>query len=170
MNTDTIKPTDASAAPIDWRWSTFAGLSSHDVYAILALRQDVFVLEQQSLFRDIDGIDLQSDHLLGWHDDGARRTLAAYLRCVPPGVHGPHVCLQRVLCARSTRGTGLGKQLFAAGVERALRQYPMQAIEISAQQYLEKFYGGFGFAIDSEPYLEDGILHCRMRREANVKG
>lgn len=151
----------------DWHWSDFTGLSNHDVYAILALRQDVFVLEQESLFRDIDGIDLQSDHLLGWHAaqiGGAQRKLAAYLRCVPPDLQGPHVYLQRVLCARSTRGTGLGKQLFANGVDHARHRYPSHAIEISAQHYLEKFYADFGFVTDSAPYQEDGIWHCTMRR------
>lgn len=154
---------------INWHWSNFSALSSHDLYAILALRQDVFVLEQQSLFRDIDGIDLQSDHLLGWHGSGTHRTLVAYLRCVPPGVLGPQVRLQRVLCARSTRGSGLGRQLFATGVAYGRLHYPTHPIAIAAQMYLEKFYADFGFEGCSEPYLEDGIWHRDMRCAPEAK-
>ena len=150
-----------NVASIDWQWAPFAALSRDDVYAILALRQDVFVLEQQSLFRDIDGVDQQADHLLGWHGANTQRKLVAYLRCVPPDAHG-WVALQRVLCARSTRGTGLGKQLFSAGLANARQRYPTHAIRISAQQYLENFYAGFGFVTCSAPYLEDGIWHCEM--------
>lgn len=151
----------STVAIIDWQWATFVALSSDDVYAILALRQDVFVLEQQSLFRDIDGIDQQADHLLGWHGADTQRKLVAYLRCVPPDVYG-QLTLQRVLCARSMRGTGLGKQLFANGVAYAQRRYPTFAIAISAQHHLENFYASFGFVTCSAPYLEDGILHCDM--------
>ena len=146
---------------IDWQWAPFAALSSHDLYAVLALRQDVFVLEQQSLFRDIEGIDQQADHLLGWHGEGSQRKLAAYLRCVPPDVHG-QVAIQRVLCARSTRGSGLGRQLFSVGLAQARQRYPTHAIAIAAQQYLEKFYADFGFVTCSAPHLEDGIWHCDM--------
>lgn len=151
-----------------WRWSNFAQLSPHDVYAILALRQDVFVLEQQCLFRDIDEIDLQSTHLLGWQLHGAQRTLIAYLRYVPAGVVYREASLGRVACARAARGMGLGKQLFAAGIKHADQQHPAEGLRISAQQYLATFYAGFGFTTSSAPHLEDGIWHVDMLRPAAV--
>ena len=151
---------------IQWQWSSFSRLGPHDLYAILALRQDVFVLEQQCLYRDIDGVDLQSDHLLGWQYAGAQHTLAAYLRCVPPGVLYQEASLGRVMCARAARGIGLGKQVFAAGVMYADQTYPTQGLRIAAQQYLESFYAEFGFTALAAPYQEDGIWHVDMRRPA----
>ena len=155
-------------ADMQWQWSSFSQLSPHEVYAILALRQDVFVLEQQSLYRDIDGHDVQSDHLLGWQHDGTERVLAAYLRCVPPGILYPQASLGRVMCARSARGLGLGRQVFSAGVLFADQQYPTQGLRISAQQYLESFYASFGFTTTSAPYQEDGIWHITMQRPAAI--
>lgn len=149
----------------EWQWASFARLSPHDLYAILALRQEVFVLEQQCLYRDIDGIDLQSEHLLAWHDARAERTLAGYLRCVPPGIKFRQASLGRVTCARAARGIGLGRQLFAAGVAHADQQYPACGLRISAQQYLEHFYAEFGFKTSSAPYQEDGIWHVDMLRD-----
>lgn len=147
-----------------WQWSNFADLNNAELYALLALRQEVFVLEQQCLFQDIDGIDQQSHHLLAWQQAGAVRTLTAYLRCVPPGVLFPQASIGRVLTARAARGSGLGKELFAEGVRYTALQYPCQGIRIAAQQYLEKFYAGFGFTTSSAPYLEDDIWHVDMLR------
>jgi ElaA protein len=163
------KVTNLSSPPqcaIEWRWSSFAQLSAHDVYAILALRQDVFVLEQECLFRDIDDIDQQSTHLLGWQLRDGQRTLVAYLRYVPAGIVYREASLGRVACARAARGRGLGRQLFAEGVRHADQQHPAEGLRISAQQYLETFYAGFGFTASSAPYLEDDIWHVDMLRPA----
>ena len=157
---------ESHRAKLHWQWSSFSELSPHEVYAILALRQDIFVLEQQSLYRDIDGHDVQSAHLLGWQHNGAERVLVAYLRCVPPGILYPQASLGRVMCARSARGMGLGRQVFSAGVLYADQHYPGQGLRISAQQYLESFYASFGFTTTSSPYQEDGIWHVDMLRDA----
>ncbi len=154
---------------VDWQWSNFAQLHAHDVHAILALRQDVFVLEQQCLYQDIDALDLQSMHLLGWQRHGAARTLAAYLRYVPAGILYTEASIGRVVCARAARGMGLGKQLFAASIAHADQQHPPDGLRISAQQYLENFYAGFGFTTCSAPYQEDGIWHVAMHRPATGK-
>ena len=163
-----IRPALPAITPpaTDWQWASFAELSSTDVYAILAQRQDVFVVEQQCVFQDIDGIDQISHHLLAWQATAGVRSLAAYLRCVPPGVKYPEASIGRVMTARAARGSGLGKLLFAQGVQRAASAWPEHAIRISAQQYLEAFYRGFGFATCSEAYLEDGIWHVEMLRPA----
>ena len=163
------KVTNLSSSPqrtTEWQWSSFAQLSAYDVYAVLALRQDVFVLEQECLFRDIDDIDLQSTHLLGWQLRDGQRRLVAYLRYVPAGIAYRDASLGRVACARAARGMGLGKQLFAEGIRHADQQHPADSLRISAQQYLETFYAGFGFTTLSAPYLEDGIWHVDMLRPA----
>ena len=157
-----LHPTSTTA----WQWSSFADLSAADLYAILAQRQDVFVLEQQCLFQDIDGVDQHSYHLLAWQNRAGTRQLAAYLRCVPPRIKYLEASIGRVMTARFARGSGLGKQLFAEGVRRTTLEYPTQKIRISAQQYLEAFYSQFGFVTCSEPYLEDAMWHVAMIRSA----
>lgn len=155
----------ALTASTEWQWCSFDGLSSADLYAILAQRQDVFVVEQNCVFQDIDGIDQQSHHLLAWQTSpSGTRVLAAYLRCVAPGIKYPECSLGRVMTARAARGSGLGKLLFAEGVRRAALTYPGCGVRISAQQYLEVFYQGFGFETCSAPYLEDDIWHVEMLR------
>ncbi len=158
--------TATEPATTEWQWANFAELSNADVYAVLAQRQDVFVVEQQCVFQDIDGIDQKSLHLLAWQTIAGVRTLAAYLRCVPPAVKYPEASIGRVMTARAARGSGLGKILFAEGVRRTALTWPDHAIRISGQQYLEAFYRGFGFVTCSDPYLEDGIWHVEMLRPA----
>lgn len=148
----------------EWQWSSFDQLGIHDLYALLALRQDVFVVEQACLFRDIDGADQACWHLLGWQECDGKRTLVAYLRCVPPGIKYPEAAIGRVVSAASVRGTGLGRQLFAQGLERTLQACPGQAIRLAAQQRLAGFYASFGFVTSSAAYLEDDIWHVDMRR------
>lgn len=148
----------------EWQWRSFADLPKADLYEVLALRQHVFVLEQQCLYNDFDGFDQQAHHLLGWRTIDGRRQLAAYLRCLAPGAKYAEMSLGRVLTARAARGAGLGHELLARGIEFAERQHPGHRIRIGAQQYLERFYAGFGFATVSKPYDEDGILHVDMLR------
>jgi ElaA protein len=157
---------------IAWQWSSYEELSKEDLYAVLARRQEVFIIEQQCIYPDLDGIDLQAFHLLGWSEpnkvqnnaqDGERQLLA-YLRCVFPGVKYPEVSLGRVLSAPSARGTGAGRELLAQGIRHAGQQFPGLRIRISAQLYLEGFYRSFGFVSTSDPYDEDGIPHIEMLR------
>lgn len=149
---------------IEWQWRCFAQLSGAELYQVLARRQDVFVLEQQCLYQDIDGLDLDAHHLLGWRTIDGERQLAAYLRCLAPGVKYAEMSLGRVLTSRQARGCGIGRALLAQGIARAQQQYPGQRIRIGAQQYLERFYAGFGFKTSSQPYDEDGIMHVEMLR------
>lgn len=149
---------------MEWQWSSYQALSKDDLYAILARRQEVFIVEQKCVYQDADGVDLQAFHLLGWQGQGAQRQLLAYLRCVFPGVKYPEISLGRVLSAPAVRGTGIGRELLEQGIRHAERQFPNQQIRISAQLYLEAFYAGFGFERTSEPYDEDGIPHVEMLR------
>ena len=131
---------------------------------MLAQRQQVFVLEQTCLYPDIDGYDLDAHHLLGWRDIGGRRVLVAYLRCLAPGAKYDEMSLGRILTTNDVRGSGVGRELVAHGIQYAERLHPGHRIRIGAQQRLEKFYQDFGFETVSAPYDEDGILHIDMLR------
>jgi len=149
---------------IEWQWRAFEELPCADLYQALALRQQVFVLEQQCLYPDLDGCDQAAHHLLGWQRVDGQRALAAYLRCLAPGAKYSEMSLGRVLTAPQARAGGLGRQLLAQGITGAVRQHPGHAIRIGAQHHLERFYQGFGFYTVSAPYDEDGILHIEMLR------
>ncbi len=148
----------------EWEWLHFSALSATQLYAVLALRMDVFILEQQCLWNDLDGLDQDAHHLLGWRTVDGKRQLAAYLRLLAPGVHYDDMSIGRVVNARFARGSGIGRELLTHGIRLAEQQYPGQRIKIGAQRYLEKFYASFGFVTVSEPYDEDGIIHVKMLR------
>ena len=152
---------------ITWQWAAFDELDAATLYAVLAARQDVFVLEQQCLYADIDGKDQRAFHLIGREQELQQNSqeLVAYLRCFAPGDHYPEAALGRVLTVQSARGRGYGKQLMAEGIRRVAQHFPGSAIRISAQEHLEHFYGEFGFLRDSASYLEDGIPHIAMLRK-----
>lgn len=149
---------------ITWQWQTFDELGPHSLYAVLALRQRVFVLEQQCLYPDIDGFDVAAHHLTGWRQVDGQRQLAAYLRCLAPGAKYAEMSLGRVLTTAAARGSGAGRQLLAQGIARAEQLHPGHAFRIGAQQYLEQFYASFGFQTVTAPYDEDGIMHVDMVR------
>ena len=153
---------------IEWQWSGFADLTALAVHEMLALRQQVFVLEQKCLYADIDGLDPAAHHLLGWKTVAGKRELAATLRCLAPGAKYGEMSLGRVVTSPSARGTGLGRELVAQGIACAERLHPGHAIRIGAQAHLEAFYAGFGFRTVSAPYDEDGIPHIDMLRPAAV--
>ncbi len=149
---------------IEWQWCGFADLTNAQLYEVLAQRQQVFVLEQTCLYPDIDGYDLDAHHLLAWRDIGGRRVLVAYLRCLAPGAKYDEMSLGRILTTNDVRGSGVGRELVAHGIQYAERLHPGHRIRIGAQQRLEKFYQDFGFETVSAPYDEDGILHIDMLR------
>ena len=150
---------------VEWQWSAYEELSRDELYAILARRQEVFVIEQQCIYPDMDGIDPHAFHLMGWGEVGGKRELLAYLRCVHPGIKFTEVSLGRGLSAPAARGTGIGRAMMAEALRQAECVYQGQAIRISAQLYLEKFYAGFGFVSIGAPYEEDDIPHIEMLRQ-----
>ncbi|WP_426415187.1 GNAT family N-acetyltransferase [Aestuariirhabdus sp. LZHN29] len=151
---------------IRWQCSSYASLSCDELYAILALRQTVFVVEQHCPYLDADGADDCSWHLMGWEGEERDRQLVAYLRIVFPGVNYEEPSLGRVVTAPSVRGRGIGRKLTAQAIARAQELYPDTALRISAQHYLLAFYSEFGFAAVGDPYDEDGIPHIEMLRVA----
>ena len=152
---------------IAWRFAPFAELSAVDVHDILQARSAVFVVEQNCVFQDVDGVDPQCWHLLGRPPragEGENGLLLAYCRLVPPGIKYPEASIGRVLTTEAGRRQGLGRELMAEALRRTHALWPGQALRIGAQMYLEHFYGEFGFARCSEPYDEDGIMHIEMVR------
>jgi len=156
----------AADSSLRWRCLPFEGLSVHELYAALALRAQVFVLEQDCVYLDLDGHDPAVLHLLGQDDDSGE--LLAYARLVPPGTKGPvqtQPMIGRVVASPAARGRGAGRALMEQALRACAEHWPGQAVEIQAQSYLRAFYASLGFAATSEPYLDDDIEHIDMRRE-----
>jgi len=150
----------AEALTLDWRWLRFAELGVDGVYDMLALRCQVFILEQGA-YQDPDGLDRDGWHWLG-RDAGG--TLRAYLRVLDPGIKYAEPSVGRVVLDKALRGTGLADTLVGGGVARCVQAWPGQGIRISAQAHLQRFYGRHGFVAVGEPYLEDMIAHIEMWR------
>lgn len=147
-----------------WHYKSFAQLTADELYAILKLRQDVFVLEQQCLYPDIDNADQQARHLFCF--DASNKDLLAYARLFAPGVVYPQAAIGRILTHHSVRGMGLGRELMHEAFRVLHAEHPASDIKISAQEHLQAFYQELGFVTTSAPYDEDGILHVDMVRAA----
>jgi ElaA protein len=156
----------ASTSPtFTWSWLRFEHLSVDDVYDLLALRSEIFVVEQDCVFLDPDGSDRQAWHLLGRVNDetSPRPWLGAYLRCLDAGVHYPEPSIGRVVVSGKLRGLGGGRVLMDEGLARVRMAWPSEDIVINAQRRLEAFYASLGFRTEGLPYDEDGIDHVAMR-------
>ena len=150
--------------PVRWQCHGFHDFTPLALYQVLQLRDQVFVVEQQSLYSDIDGIDTDCWHLSG---RDAHERLLAYARLIAPGVKYPDaVAIGRVVIPPHARGSGLAKPLMQQAVAHSERLFPGRAIMLSAQQDKLGFYEQFGFRTVSEPYDDGGILHVDMRRDA----
>ncbi len=157
-------PTAPIEGPIEWRAARFAELATDDLYDVLQARLAVFVVEQQCIYQDADGADRRALHIMGWRVKGRERALVAYCRLVEPGVKYAEPSIGRVITPAAGRGQGLGKALMRQALALHDALYPGQANRISAQQYLERFYGAFGYQTVSAPYAEDGLPHVEMLR------
>ncbi|RYG40175.1 MAG: GNAT family N-acetyltransferase [Chitinophagaceae bacterium] len=145
---------------ITWILKPFAALTTDELYAILRLRTEVFVVEQNCVFQDMDNKDQQSFHLMGWQSD----QLAAYTRLIPAGVSYEEPSIGRVVTAPGARGMGLGKLLMDKSIEELEGLYGKTPVKIGAQLYLKKFYESLGFGQTGDIYIEDGIDHILMIR------
>ncbi len=148
----------SSEPDIRWKLSPFDSLNVPELYALLQLRGEVFVVEQNCAFQDLDGSDALAMHLQG-HISGE---LVAYARCFGPGVKFAEASIGRIVTRGSCRGAGIGRVL----VERAMASigelWGRQVIRIGAQARLARFYQGHGFSDAGVPYIEDGIDHLEM--------
>ena len=145
---------------IEWRFIAFDELTAAQLYAVLQLRSEVFVIEQSCIFQDMDGADAQAMHLLG----SLQGVLVAYARCFAAGVKFGEASIGRIVTAPAVRGSGAGHALVEKAIACLSQQWGAQAIRIGAQARLEDFYGLHGFENTGQPYLEDGIAHLEMLR------
>jgi ElaA protein len=143
---------------VHWQTSVFEALNTLELYALLQLRQEVFVVEQACVYQDLDGMDLNATHILCWED----KRLLAYQRCMAPGVSFPDSAIGRIVVAPAARGRRIGRELVQRGIQYNLTHWPNSAIQIGAQAYLEAFYTSLGFVSQNDQYIEDGIPHLHM--------
>lgn len=153
-----------------WQTKKFTELSLDQLYDVLKLRVDIFVVEQTCYYPDLDSdkdlLDRHSQtlHLLGYQEE----RIVAYLRILPKGQSYPeHISIGRVVTATQARGGGLGHQLMTEAITRCQQYFPNENIKISAQQHLKAYYQRHGFTQVSEMYLEDNIPHIAMIRQCS---
>jgi len=143
---------------IIWKCKHFKDLSAYELYDILRLRNEVFVVEQNCVFQDADNKDQHCYHLCGWKND----QLIAYVRLVPPGISYDEPSIGRVVTSPSERRTGAGRLLMQKAIEECFKIFGKQNIKIGAQLYLKEFYESLRFRQVSGVYLEDNIPHVEM--------
>lgn len=143
---------------LDWKLAALDALTVPELYAMLQLRSEVFVVEQNCIFLDMDGADEQALHLLG----SANGQLVAYARLFPAGIKFAEASIGRVVTRGSARGGGLGHVLIQKATAAVHSQWGLQPIRIGAQSRLKAYYSQHGFSDVGAPYIEDGIDHIEM--------
>jgi ElaA protein len=143
---------------ITFIYKPFNELTPHELYAILQLRNEVFVVEQNCVFQDADNKDQLSFHVMAWQND----LLAGYTRLVPAGIAYAEPSIGRVVTSPKVRHTGIGKLLMQFSIRTTYQLWGKITITIGAQFYLRNFYISLGFQQCSDIYLEDGIQHIKM--------
>lgn len=141
-----------------FEFKLFDELSINELYEILQLRAEIFVVEQNCVYNDLDGLDKSAVHQF-LKKDGE---IVAYSRLLKPGTRFSEYSIGRVVVKQSERGTGLGIEMINAAKTFILNEWKAMKIKISAQKYLRKFYEDLGFEIVTDEYLEDGIPHFGM--------
>lgn len=139
---------------------SFDELSKRELYSILQLRSEVFVIEQDCIYQDIDGKDDRALHILGLEDG----KLVAYARCFQAGDYFDEAAIGRILVRENYRKLGYGHKITNASIHAIKTKYKADKIKISAQIYLVIFYESHGFKTKGDRYMEDGIPHIRMIR------
>lgn len=141
-----------------WQTSDFGGLNTLELYAALRLRQQVFVLEQNCAYLDLDNLDQDAVHMMCWREGD----LLAYQRCLAPGANFIESALGRIVVSAPARGQDLGRELVRRGIRHNLGRWPNNDIRINAQAYLQAFYAELGFVADGDVFDEDDIPHIQM--------
>ena len=144
---------------INWEVKSFDSLTAIELYNIMRLRAEVFVVEQNCPYQDADGKDPKCFHLMGYNEN---KDLIAYSRIVPPGVSYNEVSIGRVVSSAKVRKTGAGRALMQKAIEGIAVKFGKVPIRIGAQLYLKNFYESFGFVAEGDDYLEDDIPHIEM--------
>ncbi len=144
----------------EFKIKPFKTLSLVELYQILQLRSEVFVVEQNCVYQDIDGKDEKALHVLGMHEG----VLVAYARLFQPGDYFEQASIGRVIVNPAYRDKKWGHDLMTAAIQSIAEHYGETNITISAQLYLKRFYESHGFVQTSDMYLEDDIPHIEMKR------
>lgn len=144
-----------------WKIKTFDEFTVPELYAVLKARVDVFIIEQNCPYPDLDNYDQKAVHI--WAEENGE--VLAYCRIFDKGIKYDETSIGRVLTTEKARGKSLGKQLIQYAVEIIENRFHTSEIRISAQDYLLRFYGGFGFEDTGKKYLEDDIPHTEMIRK-----
>lgn len=140
---------------------TFEELSNHELYGILKLRSEIFVVEQDCVYNDLDDFDQEAFHLFVKEND----QITGYVRLLKPGTRFPNASIGRVVTKMEYRNRGISTQLMKEAIHFLQTEWEAKTIQISAQSYLRKFYENLGFKVVTEEYLEDGIPHFGMQLE-----
>ncbi len=141
-----------------FEFKPFNELISTELYDILRLRSEIFVVEQNCVYNDLDGLDKEAIHLF-LRKNGE---IIAYSRLLKPGTRFPDCSIGRVVVKQSERGKSIGIEMMGAAKKYIVNEWGATKIKVSAQQYLQRFYENLGFEIATEMYLEDGIPHFGM--------
>lgn len=148
---------------VEWQWGRINSFSVEEWHQVIRERQAVFVVEQACPYADADALDVESWHLVAWSTArDSQPMVMGYLRVVDPGGKYAEPSIGRLLTHIDHRGTGLGKALMASAIGRIRALFPGQAVRISAQAHLHKFYEHYGFRQVGDGYDEDGIPHIEM--------
>jgi ElaA protein len=148
---------------ITWVFKHFSALTTEELYRILRLRSEVFVVEQNCVFLDMDNKDLVCHHLMGWEE----KQLVGYSRILRPGISYVESSIGRIVSLPAARGLGIGRELMVQSIQALYRLHGKRDIRIGAQYYLKGFYESFGFVQTGEIYPEDGINHIEMLLSIN---
>lgn len=143
---------------ITWSCKAFDHLTTSELYLILQLRNEVFIVEQNCPYQDCDNKDAQAYHFMGWYQN----SLVAYTRLLPAGLAFEELSIGRVVTSPSIRGMKAGRELMLRSIEKIYELHGKKPIKIGAQLYLKDFYESLGFIQCSNVYLEDGIEHIKM--------
>ena len=146
---------------LSWQVYTFDQLTTDTLYRLLQLRSEVFVVEQDIVYQDLDDVDRVALHLLGF----LQEHLICYARILPPGCRYPGAAIGRIITGQSYRGKGYGSQLVMQAIACSRQNWPDTTINISAQLHLQEFYSQLGFQAVGAPYDEEEILHIKMVQE-----
>lgn len=148
---------------ITWYHKHFKELNTKELYQILQLRNEVFIVEQNCPFQDLDDKDFNCYHLMGFDTDAQK--VLAYTRIVPANISFVEASIGRVVTSPKARNGGIGRELMQKSIELLEELYGGVSIKIGAQLYLKNFYESFGFQQIEDIYLEDGIEHILMIRK-----
>lgn len=140
----------------------FNELNNHELYEILRLRSEIFVVEQNCVYLDLDDLDQQAFHLFAKENN----QIIAYVRLLKPGQRFPEASIGRVVTKKDNRNRGISTTLLKKAIGVITNEWQYPKITLSAQMYLQKFYENLGFVVVSDEYLEDGIPHIEMERKS----